>query len=255
MSAKIIVANWKMNPLTEKEAKEISKGVAKASKKNPKTKVVICPPSIFLKTVQDSNKTKQYITGLQNIYPELQGSHTGEISADMARAMNVHYVIAGHSERRAAGETDEDVNKKVLAIVNAKMMPIICVGEHERDSEVAYLQFIQNEITIALEGLNENQVAKCVIAYEPLWAIGKSDKEAMVGSDMYEMYIFIKKVINDLHGARVAKKVSILYGGSVSPINAEDILEEGHVDGLLVGRQSLYPENFGKIITIAEGIK
>lgn len=253
MSKKLIVANWKMNPLTESEAKDITKGIAKAARKSQKTKVVICPPSIFLKTVQSGNRTKSFVTGLQNIHPDHQGSHTGEISADMARGMNVHYVITGHSERRAQGETDEEVNKKVHAILDAKMIPIICVGEHERDSDVSYLQFIQKQITFALKDLSDTQVKKCVIAYEPIWAIGA--EEAMAGEDMHQMYIFIKKVVHDLYDERTAKKIQILYGGSVSPKNTEDILEQGHVDGLLIGRQSLYPENFGEIISIAEKMK
>ena len=254
MSQKIIIGNWKMNPLSLREAKDIAKGVSKYSKKYKKTQVILCPPALYALPVMQGFKNPPFALGLQNIFPEHQGSHTGEISADMAKGIDVQCVLAGHSERRSRGETNTDINKQVHAILNAKMIPVLCIGESVRDKDATYLEFLQNEITECIVGLTEAQISKTIIAYEPIWAIGKGEEEAMKGADMYQMFIFIKKIINDLYSGRAAKKVKVLYGGSVSGNNAEDLLVEGHIDGLLIGRQSLYPEHFGEIIKIADNL-
>ncbi len=159
-------------------------------------------------------------------------------SRDICRAPAV---IIGHSERRKMGETDEDVNKKVLLALKAKLTPIVCIGETTRDEEGKYLGFIKEQIEKALAGVQKNSLNKIIIAYEPVWAIGAST--AMEAPDIHEMTIYIKKTLIDLYKMK-SVSVAILYGGAVDPANAQGILTDGEADGLLVGRQSLDSEAF-----------
>jgi triosephosphate isomerase len=235
---KIVIGNWKLNPLTVKEAKTIWKGIKKSA-----VKVVVCPPYVYL----DSLKSRDVALGAQNVFWESKGAFTGEISADMLKNLAVEYVITGHSERRALGETDSDVSKKIIATVKADMTAVLCIGESERDERGEYLSFLRNEIVNSLKGVSRKYTEPIVVAYEPIWAIGKG-KEAMTAHDLHQMVIFIRKHLIEIYGVAAAEKIAIVYGGSVDTTNAADLVKQGEVDGLLVGRESLNPKNFSEII-------
>ena len=188
--------------------------------------------------------------GAQNVFCEKDGSHTGETSLSMLKDAGVSHIILGHSERRAKGETSEDVQKKISLVLKEKLIPILCIGEAERDMEGEYLSVIKNEIKDALKDVSQANVKKIVIAYEPVWAIGKTGEEAITGRDLHEMTLYIRKVLSDLYNQRTAFSVPVLYGGSVTGNNAKDIFSEGEVQGFLVGRASLDAKEFGKIISI-----
>lgn len=248
---RLIVANWKMNPESPEKAREIFLGIRRAAEKNKKTDVVVCPPAIYFSTLTKLANKKVFV-GTQNVFWETSGPYTGEIGASMIVAAGGTHTIIGHSERRALGETGEMINKKVLAALAQELAVILCVGEKERDAQGNYLGFIKEQLSSALAGMQKKFVENLVIAYEPVWAIGKSDQDAMKGADMYEMLLYIRKVVGELLGREYAESIPVLYGGSVSALNATDIVGNGHVDGLLVGRQSLEPVQFKDIMKIVD---
>lgn len=243
--SKIIVGNWKMNPSTLEEAKNIISKTFEVKSKN--VSVVIAPPAVFLIPLMQFFKRKKILFGAQNTNYLKEGAHTGEISVSMLRKAGVQYVIAGHSERRAQGESDADVSLKVASILKEKMIPILCIGEKEHDSAGAYLEILQNQLLNSLSGVPTSSFKSIIIAYEPIWAIGKEEKDAMNSRMLHETSIFIRKILNDKFG-KLAKGVKIIYGGAVSEDNAYDLVHDGEVDGLLVGHHSLKPTDFKKII-------
>jgi triosephosphate isomerase len=250
-SKRLIVGNWKMNPESPESARAIFLAVRRAAEKIKRTEVLICPPAIYF-TGLAKLATPKVKLGTQNIFWESAGPFTGEMSAAMVQAAGGKYTLIGHSERRAMGETPEMINKKVIAATSSNLGTILCIGEKERDAQGNYLSFIKDQLATALAGVQKKFVSNLVIAYEPVWAIGKT--EAMKGADMHEMLLYIRKVLTELLGQEYAKTIPVLYGGSVTPLNAEDIIGNGHVDGMLVGRQSLEPLQFKEILTIVDKI-
>lgn len=241
----LVVANWKMNPNTIDQAREIFKGTKEAAKDLKKTKVVVCPPFVYLSDLEKRNASKA-ILGAQDMFWEKTGSFTGEISSAMLKSES--YVILGHSERRELGETNEQVAKKISSAVKAGLSPILCIGEKERDVHGEYLHFLRKQIIESLGKLPKKFLGKLIIAYEPIWAIGKSDDQAMKPADIYETSLFIKKVLTELYEQKVAIMVPILYGGAVSYKNAREIIIQGKVSGLLVGHESLNVKRFADLL-------
>ena len=234
-----------MNPKTAEEAKEIFLGTKKTVKMLKNTEVVVCPPFVYLSDLEKINDSK-IILGGQDMFWEESGSFTGEISAKMLKGEG--YVILGHSERRELGETDEMVSKKLASAINAGLKPIFCVGEKERDAHGEYLHFIRRQIINSLGKLPKKSLAKLIIAYEPVWAIGKSEEEAMKPSDIHEISLFIKKVLADIYDKKTAIVTKILYGGAVGAKNAKEIIVLGEVQGLLVGHESLRADKFSELL-------
>ncbi len=247
---KLIVGNWKMNPQRVEDAKKIVGEVKKGIRNVKKTQVVLCPPFVYLSSVSSSFKAPLFL-GAQDAFYETLGSFTGEVSYTMLQQFKTEFVIVGHSERRKMGEKDEDVNKKVRAVVSCGMTAITCVGESDRDHGGEYLHFIRKQITDALNGVPKKSLSQVVVAYEPIWAIGA--KESMTPRDLHETSIFIKKVLVDLFGT-LAGDVRIIYGGAVDRTNADRLVKEGNVSGLLIGRESLKPKEFAEIIKLVEAI-
>lgn len=247
---KLVIANWKMNPQSKKEAEIIFKSISNVLKNVKRTEVVICPPFPFL-FIKDKIKNIKIKLGAQDVFCEKEGSYTGEISTSMLKNFNVLYVLVGHSERRRLGDTNELINKKIIASLKSKITPIFCIGEKDRDVNGFYLSFIKQQITEGLSGLVKSQVKNIIIAYEPVWAIGSSATREATPAEFTEVRIFIKKIISDLYDIKTGSEVRIIYGGSVNPVNAKSFLEEGGADGLLVGRDSLTPKKFGAIINLA----
>ncbi|MEI6660315.1 MAG: triose-phosphate isomerase [bacterium] len=246
----LIVANWKMNPASRKEATALWKNISAESAKN--TEVVICPPYPFLSLKKDL-KDKKLILGAQDVSADVSGAHTGEVSASMLADTGVKYVIIGHSDRRAKGDTNEVVNKKILCALKAGLKPIVCIGENTRDDHGFYLHFIKTQIDECFRGVSKAQLQDITIAYEPIWSISTNpNAKEDTPSDSLEMSIFILKTMSDIFSTSAAKDVRIIYGGSVNEKNAESFLLHGGVSGALVGRASLDAKKFIKIINSAK---
>ena len=246
----IIAGNWKMNktPSETKAFAEQFKAIL------PKTKwcdIVVCVPTVDLSAAVRAFKDSRIAVGAENVYFEKSGAYTGEISADMLADLGVRYVIVGHSERRALfGETDEIVNKKVLAALEAGLNPIICVGESLAQREMGVtMELIALQVKSALAGVSAEQMRRCVIAYEPIWAIGTG--KTATGEQAGEVCSNIRAAIRGLYGARVARSVTIQYGGSMNPKNAAELLAQPDIDGGLIGGASLKAPDFAVIVNAA----
>lgn len=246
MALKIIIANWKMNPLTIKEVEVFLKNFKLFNFRN--VEVIICPPFPFL-YLFGKTKSKKIKLGAQNISSEISGAYTGEVSASMVSNLKASHVILGHSECRARGETDQDINKKILIALKYNLTSILCLGEKERDERGDFLSFVESQLKNCLLGVPKNKINQIIFAYEPIWAIGKDSKREATVEEFIEMKIFIKKIISNLYDVKTAEQIKIIYGGSVSPENAQIFVKEGKADGLLVGRDSLNIERFKQIIT------
>lgn len=247
-----IIANWKMNPTTIGDAKRLfllTKRLARAKK----TPVIVALPHPFIADLRKLVNGMYVSVGAQDAYFERSGTHTGEVSPLMLKSLGVTHVIVGHSERRAAGETDEIIAKKVLAVLKAGMTPILCVGERKRDTSGHYLGDVEVALRKALTGLSRAQVVKVIIAYEPVWAISKGDGKGKTATpqDAHEMKLFIQKFLSDRFGRKAAEATPIIYGGSVNAKNAEALVEEGMVDGFLIGGASLKPKELEGILKAA----
>lgn len=253
MSKKIIIGNWKMNPLTVKEAEKLFLSVAKEVSRVKRTEIIVCPPSIFQEKLAQI-RTSKIILGAQDAFVGDTGAFTGQVSGGMFYEIGARYVILGHSEKREMGESNADVNKKVKASLVAGLRPILCAGERERDHNHGYFNLVKMQLEECLAGIQKSSISKIIIAYEPVWAISSTpNREDATADDSREMSIFIRKVLSDKFG-KEASRTRILYGGSVNEKDAEDFLENGGVDGLLVGRASLDKKKFSEIIKICEAL-
>ncbi len=246
MKKRIIVGNWKMNPTTLDEAKRIFKSTKNTADKLKSVIVVLCPPFVYISTLLNFRIESSVSIGAQDVYFEEVGSFTGEISPLMLKDLGISYVIVGHSEKREKGQTDEMVAKKVAMLLDIGINPILCIGEKERNEDGSHLDFLKSQIKNSLNKVPKKSIRKLIIAYEPIWAIGV--KEAMKPEDIYEMSIFIRKVLADIYGYEEAVAVSVLYGGSVNFRNALEIFEKGQIDGLLVGRESVNVSGFVELL-------
>ena len=243
-----------MYPVNLKDAKANFVGIKKIASTLRNVQTVICPPFVYASELQKLVTGHRCVVGAQNAWIENEGAYTGEVSPAMLSSLKLSYVIIGHSERRAIGEADELVNKKVLAATKAGLTAVLCVGERERDVDGAYLKLISAQIKTALHGITKKDLKQIVIAYEPIWAIGKHALRASSTDDALEVTILIKKTLADLYGKDGAS-VAILYGGSVDAKNAWEFLLKSQVNGLLVGRASLDSKVFGEILGEADRIK
>ncbi|MEA3399140.1 MAG: triose-phosphate isomerase [Patescibacteria group bacterium] len=242
MSKKLVIANWKMNPTTLKETNSLISGFLKYKFK--KSNLIICPPFVFIPHIKNKiSKSKKIFLGAQDAFYENKGSSTGEISPKMLVDLKVEYVILGHSERRALGESNELINKKLLLALKNKLNPILCVGENKRDTDGFYLSYVKKQLHKCLKGVSKSKMKNVIIAYEPVWAVG-SDNEA-TSAEFTEMNIFIKKIISDIYDPKTAYSIKIIYGGSVHPKNVKSFED---ADGFLVGRDSLNVDKFEKIL-------
>ena len=246
----IIAGNWKMNK-TLSETKAFAEEFKPLLGKPKWCKVVLCVPTANLVPAIRLFKDSRVEIGAQNCHFEASGAYTGEVSVAMLKELGVKYVIIGHSERRAYyNETDFTVNKKVKAALEGGLTPIVCVGESLEQRELGVTEeLISYQVKVALAGLTESQVRRVVIAYEPIWAIGTG--KTATAEQAGAVCAHIRAVIRDLYGARVARAVTIQYGGSMNPKNAAELLAQPDIDGGLIGGASLKPEQFVEIINAA----
>lgn len=249
---KLVIGNWKMNPDSVAEAKRIIKATRHAVAGLVRTEVVITPAFVHMPFVLSAKSKVPLVLGAQDVSEKDGGSFTGEVSATMLRDLGARYVIVGHSEERAAGETDELIAKKARAVVDAGMTAVVCVGEKIHDAQGAYLNPLRDQIRAALSQVSRKNARFVVVAYEPIWAIGA--KEAMDPGVVQEMTIFVRKVLADLYGQDESSAVRVLYGGAVNFRNAGDIVDKGRVDGLLVGRESVNPPGFAELLKVVDAI-
>ncbi|KND48576.1 MAG: triose-phosphate isomerase [Parcubacteria bacterium C7867-005] len=238
MSKKILVANWKNHPESLDEVKVILKGLSRKSAVYKKLNFFIAPPLSYLESVSKGIKSFGSLAS-QDIPTVIEGTHTGIVSVNILKNFGTRLSIIGHSERRAMGETNKEISLKIKIALKSGIIPLLCVGELVRGKEGEHFEFIREQIRLSLEGIKKADLyKKVVIAYEPIWAIGKSAKEAIEPKDLEQMIIFIKKVLTDLFGRDLAENTMILYGGSVEATNIGSIMDVG-VDGFLVGHASL----------------
>lgn len=242
---RFIAGNWKMNK-TPSEAVALIRQLV-PSIDNSNVDVVFCVPSIDIIPAVEATKDSSVSIGAQNFYFQENGAYTGEISPEMLEDAGVKYTIIGHSERREHfKETDDNVNKKVLKAFEHGIIPIICCGETlcQRKQKV-YIDWIRMQIKIALQNVTPEQAKAAIIAYEPIWAIGTG--ETATADQAEEVCAEIRRIVRDLYDDETADTIRILYGGSMKPENAKELLNEPNIDGGLVGGASLKPE-FSKII-------
>lgn len=243
MRKPIIAGNWKMNH-TAASAKEFIEAVKNNVPANDKVDSVIGAPALFLQELVEAAKGTDVKIAAQNCYWEDKGAFTGETSPLALEDLGVDYVIIGHSERREYfHETDEEINKKAKAILAHNMTPIICCGEtlEQRESGIT-AEWISGQITKALEGLSDKQVADLVIAYEPIWAIGTGKSSSAEIAD--ETCGVVRQTVEKLYGKETAESVRIQYGGSVKPENIAEYMAKENIDGALVGGASLEADSF-----------
>ncbi len=223
--------------------------------KQSDVEVVVCPPFTAIESVAKAVEGSEVKLGAQNMHFEASGAFTGEVSAPMLRALFATHVILGHSERRTIfGETDELVNKKVLAALKNQLRPIFCVGETlaERESG-ATLKVVQTQVERGLAGVGKDQAAGLILAYEPVWAIGTG--KVATTEQAQEVHAFIRGLLTNLFSDLVAQKVRILYGGSMKPANAPELLAQKDIDGGLIGGASLEARSFVELVTAAIAAK
>lgn len=243
-----------MYPAELKSAREKFTAIKKVAGTLKNVQTVVCPPFVFVGDLKKLAMGNRCTLGAQNAWIAKDGAYTGEVSPAMLASMGINYVIIGHSERRELGETDELINKKVVAGVKAGLMVVLCVGERERDVDGEYLKYIANQIRLALVGVSKKDLSNLIVAYEPIWAIGKNATHSATADDALEVSILIKRSLSYLYG-KEGSAVPVLYGGSVDAKNGADILEKSQIAGLLVGRASLDPAVFGEILRGVEKIK
>jgi triosephosphate isomerase len=252
MRKPFVAGNWKMNTDSHTSL-ELAKRIASDSRDiaGHNISIAVCPPFIYLQSVARILSASHIAVGAQDVYFESKGAFTGEISPFMLKDIGCTYALCGHSERRhVIGETDELINKKVTAAISGGLLPILCVGEllNERDAEQTE-QVVSRHLKKGLAGLSEEKVSAVTIAYEPVWAIGTG--RTATPQQAQEAHDFIRKLLAVMYNSQVADETRILYGGSVKPDNAENLMGQKDVDGLLVGGASLSADDFLAIIQAA----
>lgn len=247
--SKIIIGNLKQNPKTITEAINLTKEYISLKKSNKEINFGIALPAVFL---SDVNKKygKKIDVYAQNISSENEGAHTGEYGAEQVNSIGIKHVIVGHSERREKGETNQDIQKQVSNALTKKMSVIICVGEKERHEDMAHIRIVNDQIESALMYAKRQDVKNIMIAYEPVWAIGKNATRSANENEIYEMSITIRKKLVEMFTKNIGMSIPILYGGSANSGNCAEIMSVHNINGFLLGRASLDIKELKKIIDI-----
>ena len=242
----VIAGNWKMNK-TPSETKEFMTAFKSILPKGRWCDIALCVPAVCIPAAVRAMRETRVGIGAENCNANPSGAYTGEIATNMLVDAGCKYVIIGHSERRAMGETDADVNAKVLAALDAGLIPIMCCGEslEQREADIT-AEWIAMQIKLGLQGVSEDKIRKVVIAYEPIWAIGTG--RTATPEQAQEVCESIRSVVRKLYSSKNARAISILYGGSMNEKNAYELLAQPDIDGGLIGGASLVPEKFVQII-------
>jgi len=253
MRTPLIAGNWKMNT-DSSTAAALARDIAQRAAEAKNVELLVCPPSVYLALVKDAIGDAPVALGAQNMSCEPQGAFTGEISAGMVTDIGAQYVILGHSERRHIfGESDQNVNKKTLAALAAGLTPIVCVGELLEDREAGRTSaVIRGQFDGSLAGVTAEQIESVVLAYEPVWAIGTG--KVATPEQAEEVHADLRKQLTERYNGEIADKIRILYGGSVKPDNAAELLGQTNVDGALIGGASLKADDFMGIALAGEAV-
>ena len=255
MRKKIVAGNWKMNLLAE-EAYNLARKIehyAIAHSHDQEREIILAPPLLYLEAIADNMHLLPSVkVAAQNCHYESSGAYTGEVAAGMLQSIGVDYVIIGHSERRTYfNESNEILRKKVDGTLKNGMCPIFCCGEPEGIREAGnYKDFVEEQLNSSLLGLSPSDILKCVIAYEPVWAIGTGKTAS--ASQAQEMHAFIRGLLEQKYGNEISEEISIIYGGSVNSINAHELFMEEDIDGGLVGGASIEADQFIAIVEAAK---
>ena len=249
----LIAGNWKMN-LNSTEGAELAKDVVSIVGPQTDVSVCVCPTFTALEAVSKVVNDSNVSLGAQNMHFESTGAFTGEISAEMLRHLFCKYVIIGHSERREYfAETDAIVNKKTLVALTANLKPIVCIGETLEEREAGKVnEVIKTQLEGALVGVTPEAADSLVIAYEPVWAIGTGKTATPEMAE--EVHAEIRNLLVGQMGAEAAEKVRILYGGSMKPTNASELLAQKNIDGGLIGGAALKAVDFAGIVQAAQAL-
>jgi triosephosphate isomerase (TIM) len=248
---RIVIGNWKMYIDSPAVAMDVVRHVNRKTA-GSKIEIGFAVPFVLLPTMANALKNSKIMLGAQKLSAHGGGAHTGEISAGMLKAVGASFVIVGHSERRE-NETDAMIAEELLRASEAKLRVVLCVGEKNRDESGAHFEFIAAQLKSALAAFPKISAARSlIIAYEPIWAIGKQADAAMKPAELREMEIFIRKKLTEILGRENAMKVPVLYGGSVEEGNAQSLIEGGDVAGFLVGHASASAATFLPIIQVCE---
>jgi triosephosphate isomerase len=249
---KLIIANLKMNLQSALEREQYLNLLKKELKGNKlkNSQIIICAPSIHLEGL-GKTKIKKIILGAQNLFWEEKGSYTGEISPKMLKNFGCEYVIVGHSERRRYFcERDEEINLKIMSALKNGIKPILCVGE-DSSQKGEGMKAVTKQLENCLKGVSRGKIEKVVICYEPVWAISSNNPDHLPSSnEIMSAKLLIKKFLVGSYGDKISQKVQIIYGGSVSAKNAQEVCVESGMDGALIGKESLAPHQFIKIASI-----
>jgi triosephosphate isomerase len=253
MRKPFVAGNWKMNTDSHSSvvlAECIASGAMDVAASGRVT-LAVCPPFVYLQVVAKALSASSIGVGAQDIYYEPKGAFTGEISASMLKDIGCTYCLCGHSERRhVVGETDELVNKKVTAAIGGGLLPILCIGELRAEREASQTnEVVTRQMKNGLADLSAEKVSAVTIAYEPVWAIGTG--LTATPQQAQEVHDFIRKLLGQMYDGQLAEDIRILYGGSVKPDNAADLMGQRDIDGVLVGGASLKADDFLAIIQAA----
>ncbi len=247
MRQSLIAGNWKMN-LSRGESIALAEQLLRSADRMGGAEVTICPPTTYLDAVGAVTRGSRIQLGAQNVYHEPNGAFTGEVSVSMLVDLGCRFVILGHSERRQIlGESNQQINRKLYAVLHAGLVPIVCVGETLAEREAGKtFDVIQEQFSGSLAGLPESQMRTVVIAYEPVWAIGTG--KVASPAQAQEVHAALRKIVEVRYNSATASVVRIQYGGSVKPENAAELLAQPDIDGALVGGASLKAESFLGIV-------
>ncbi len=249
MRKPFVAGNWKMNTNSHSSV-DLAKAVASGSSQlaSDSVSVAVIPPFVYLQSVAQAVSSQHVGVGAQDIYFEPKGAFTGEISPEMLKDVGCTYVLCGHSERRhVIGETDALINKKMLAAIGGGLLPILCVGELLEQRDAGQTEsVVAEQIKAGLAGIDVEKLSAVTLAYEPVWAIGTG--RTATPQQAQEVHAFIRGLLTEMYDEKAAQEMRILYGGSVKPDNAKELMGQEDVDGALVGGASLKADDFVKII-------
>ena len=242
----LIIGNWKLYVNTPAEGKKLIRAIDKSLPRKLTVEIALCPQVSLAPLLKSGFGGKRIAFGTQDVFWEASGAHTGSVSPESLHASGITYVILGHAEARAQGDSDETVAKKAKAAIEHKLHPIVCVGEPVSDAQGAYLSYLSNNVRMSLSRIDPKDASRFTIAYDPLWAIGL--EKAPPPRTVSESVMFVRKTIADMWGRERALKVRIIYGGSVNAESARELKEIGGIQGLLPGRASVNAKEFTDII-------
>jgi triosephosphate isomerase len=252
MRKPFVAGNWKMNTDSHTGV-ELAENIASGSMEvaGQSVTVAVCPPFVYLQAVAKALSASSIAVGAQDIYFEPKGAFTGEISPSMLKDVGCSYCLCGHSERRhIIGESDELINKKVTAAIGGGLLPILCVGELLEERKASQTNdVVTRHVKEGLAGLSAEKLMAVTIAYEPVWAIGTG--LTATPQQAQEVHDFIRKLLGQMYDEKIAEEIRILYGGSVKPNNAAELMGQKDIDGVLVGGASLKTNDFLAIIQAA----